>query len=1057
MALTETQLRSCFSPTDLARGKDYFERGRVLRFQQMSMNGRSYASALVQGTEMYEVEVLEYPNGRLGGYCSCPRFEETGSCKHLAAVCLMKLERQEEVLSTQSDARIAKLLSDYLEQDRHVDPSEESGSVRLYPTFVPVYASDEYPAMTMRVGRERPYVVKNVKEFLEAVESAATVTYGKQLSFRHSMDQFDPGAQALIRLLLEEAPPFCTLNRSAWSRTAGQGGAALQKEQVLWQRGAFDRLFQVLLDYDIPINICGSEGRAMEQDPPVRVTLTPERDGAKLTVKLPGDHRFFGSSRVLYAYGPEGIFRCGKTFQQEVYPLIRAVSSGAWVAPQDLPTFCAGILQDVQGMVELVDPEGIRQKSLPDECTPCFWFDWQDEALTARLSFRYGDTELRWGEAMEGAKVKRDLRTEQTAIQALTRYFPSEPPLVLTGDGAYDFLVGPMDGLRTVGEVYVTDRLRGKRVTAAGVKVGVSVSNGLLNLDLDTGDFPPEELEALYQSLLLKRTYHRLRDGRYLALDGSACETLAELTHMTQLTAKDLAKGHATLPAFRALYLDGVLSGGRGLEVTRDRQFRAMIRQFKSVAESDDAVPGQLETVLRPYQKVGFRWLKTLERCGFGGILADEMGLGKTVQVIAFLCTATRRLTGLPSLVVCPASLILNWSDELTRFAPELKPLLLMGTAQERKEQMEDRGEADVWVTSYDLLKRDIELYQGRKFYCCILDEAQNIKNQSTQASKSVKRIDCKQRFVLTGTPIENRLSELWNLFDFLMPGYLFSHNAFVEKLEKPVVQSQDAEAAMQLRKLVQPFLLRRLKQDVLKELPPKVERVRRVSLSESERKVYLATAAAARSELAGGDQGKLAILAALTRLRQICCDPNLCFENYEGETRKLEACLELCQGMTENGHQILLFSQFPTMLARIRQRLDRMGISSFTLQGSTPKEQRAQLVKDFNQGGAQVFLISLKAGGTGLNLTAADVVIHYDPWWNQAAQNQATDRAHRIGQQSSVQVYKLIAKDTIEEKILELQSRKAALMDAISGENEESILSMSKEDLLALLEIGAK
>ena len=315
-----------------------------------------------------------------------------------------------------------------------------------------------------------------------------------------------------------------------------------------------------------------------------------------------------------------------------------------------------------------------------------------------------------------------------------------------------------------------------------------------------------------------------------------------------------------------------------------------------------------------------------------------------------------------------------------------------------------------------------------------------------------MKTINCRQRFVLTGTPIENRLSELWNLFDFLMPGYLFSHRAFVEKLEKPIIKSKNKEASEQLRKLVQPFLLRRLKQDVLKELPPKIEHIHRIPLGETEKKTYFSAVHALKNSLV--DTGKLQILAGLTQLRRICCDPNLTFENYTGETAKLDACIELCEEMVSNGHQILLFSQFTSMLDILRSRLDAIEISSYTLQGSTSKEERATLVKKFNQGGARVFLISLKAGGTGLNLTAADVVIHYDPWWNQAAQNQATDRAHRIGQNACVHVYKLIAQDTIEEKILDLQERKAALLNVVSEDNEGGILNMSKEELLQLLEI---
>ena len=572
-----------------------------------------------------------------------------------------------------------------------------------------------------------------------------------------------------------------------------------------------------------------------------------------------------------------------------------------------------------------------------------------------------------------------------------------------------------------------------------------------LTLTLDTGGYPPEELSELYRSMLLRRKYHRLPDGRYLELNGSSCEKLAEMAQMLQLTGRELARGKATLPAYRALYLDELLSGSDGIQVSRDSQLRSMIRNFKTLSESDYALPSGLNAQLRSYQQIGYQWLKTLEGYGFGGILADEMGLGKTLQMIAFLATVPQKTTGVPNLVICPASLIYNWGDELQKFSPQLRYQLILGNAAERERLRAAGAECDVWVTSYELVRQDIEAYAKLQFYCCVLDEAQHIKNAATLASKAVKRLSCRQRFVLTGTPIENRLSELWNLFDFLMPGYLYTNHAFREKLEKPILKSKNPDAVSQLRRLVQPFLLRRLKKDVLKELPPKEEYVRKISLSEDEQKLYYACVQAAVADL-GDEQGKLQILAALTRLRQVCCDPGLCFENYEGPTSKLDACVELCEAMAENGHQILLFSQFTSMLDRLRERLDALHISNFTLQGSTPKEKRAAMVKAFNAGSASVFLISLKAGGMGLNLTAADIVIHYDPWWNQAAQDQATDRAHRIGQQAHVQVYKLIAKDTIEERILELQNRKLALLDTISGCEEAGILNMSSEELLSLL-----
>ncbi|WP_130861693.1 DEAD/DEAH box helicase [Bacilliculturomica massiliensis] len=442
------------------------------------------------------------------------------------------------------------------------------------------------------------------------------------------------------------------------------------------------------------------------------------------------------------------------------------------------------------------------------------------------------------------------------------------------------------------------------------------------------------------------------------------------------------------------------------------------------------------------------------------------------------------------ALVVCPASLVLNWEQELIRFAPGLLAFPVMGTAGERKKRIAllaeavrepevdlvsetmpsskgDHGPAArlssgrdldpaacVVITSYDLLKRDLPLYEGIPFDYHIVDEAQYIKNYSTQNAKAVKGVDSLHRFALTGTPVENRLSELWSIFDFLMPDFLGPYGKFKEEYELPVLRDRDEDRTGQLRAQIMPFVLRRLKRKVLSELPDKVESVVCVPMSAEQRKIYLSNLAKVKLEIGkeiregGFESSKLQILAMLTRLRQICCHPALCYENYTKDSGKLEACLELIREAVDGGHRVLLFSQFTSMFPIIAERLQREKIGFYTLTGQTAKTQRQELVDRFNEGGAPVFLISLKAGGTGLNLTGADVVIHYDPWWNEAAQNQATDRAHRMGQRNSVQVYKLVARDTIEEKIVKLQESKTRLADAVIGENS-LFLSMLDEKQL--------
>ena len=1045
MKLDLAQVKSLFSNADYARGMEYFRQGRVL--DMTAGEGENpVVKCCVRGSEVYSVRFQQMEYGYMRIDCSCPRFEDMGKCKHIAAAMIAYVEDPPRPATARSDRYAQALLQSYLQKSREQQPALPDVPVRLVPQLHTAYRG--YPMFTFRVGREKLYVVKNIRDFLNNVDLRRTESYGKNLTLDHSMEQFDARSQAMIDLLMNEFSQFRSMSGSLYSRYESGD----EKNRITLTGDAFDRWFDLLEGEPLEAE-WGNNLRLLREDPQVGIRVEKQGDSVLLEIITPCNYRFFGSRKNLYALSENALQRCSPAFRNKVYPLLEQGQESMRLALKDLPTFCGCVLPEIGELVEIEDEEGLLQEYLPEECATGFYFDMEEETLRLKIVFRYGEhTFTPTDRPSEKDGVRRDVKVESAAILLAQRYFQRQGgSFTLTGEEeAYDFLTGGLDSFRQHGEVYLSDRLQSRRIQPTAASVGLSVSDGLLTLTLDTGDFPKEELSALYQSLLLRRKYHRLTDGRYLELNGSGYEKMAEMTQMLQLSRKELAKGTVTLPAYRGLYLDGMFSGSDGIQVSRDSRFREMIRNFKALSESDYALPEGMETTLRPYQKTGFQWLKTLESYGFGGILADEMGLGKTLQVIAFLATVPRKTTGKSSLVVCPASLIYNWGEELTKFAPQLSYRLILGTAAERK-ALRSGADADVWVTSYELLRQDIGDYTQQEFYCCVLDEAQHIKNAATLTSKAVKQINSRQRFVLTGTPVENRLSELWNLFDFLMSGYLYTHTAFREKLEKPIVKSKNPEASAQLRRLVQPFLLRRRKAEVLKELPPKEEYIRRISLSEEERKTYCACVQATVEKL-DGEQGKLQILAALTRLRQICCDPNLCFENYEGETSKLDACMELCQAMVENGHQILLFSQFTSMLDRIRARLDEAHISSFTLQGSTTKEKRAKLVKAFNAGAASVFLISLKAGGTGLNLTAADIVIHFDPWWNQAAQDQATDRAHRIGQQAHVQVYKLIAKDTIEEKILELQEKKAALMDTISGAEDGGILNMSKEDLLALL-----
>ena len=1077
MSFDRKYIKSLFSFQDFSRGMEYYANGMVENTDLTFFGDDVIFSCFVQGNHRYETDIyLTDIDGDTFAdmHCSCPRFEDRGICKHLAAAmleCEHSLSVGKKVPAAYGDyipkipkqvpsgtSPQAKTLIDmYVEKSLTEIPA---ATAHLMPRLNLIPANGIYPELLLSVGTGKMYVVKNINNFIRNVINRDTVTYGKSLTLFHGIENFDEPSRALIELLMDESEEFSSIiptYRYSYGYT-GSLRPGYSNDAVTLTASAFDRLYNILLRFPDGVRErYGGRLTVGDGNPPVRVTLSSDKGAVRVSVEAPGKTWFFGSRKQLYAWNGSGLLRCGDEFMQWVYPLLSGRDREMRILPDDMPTFCAYVLSKLDGVAAVDDPEGLMEQYTPDECGTRFYFDIDPDGKVLKLEVRflYGELELTPSDAGYDG-LKRNLPAEKEHLAFAGRFLQKEPEdgeFSLSGDDAvYDFLTAGMDEFIKRGEVFISDRLRGMNFRPSPAAVGIGISDGSLLLDIDTGEFPAEELEELYQSLLKKRRYHRLRDGRYLTLDGSSYETLAEMSHMLRLSDKDLKSGHAELPAYRALYIDGLLSERNDVSVSRDSRFRDMARNFKSLTDSDYAVPDGFEKILRPYQKLGFQWLKALESCGFGGILADEMGLGKTVQMIAFFKTASRSAVGKANLVICPASLILNWTDELGKFAPELKAAAIMGTAAEREKLLSKAKNADIVVTSYELLRQDIARYESTDFYCCVLDEGQYIKNSSTLISKAVKRLRCRQRFILTGTPIENRLSELWNLFDFLMPGYLYTHGTFVEKLEKPAVKSGDAEALTRLRRLVKPFMLRRLKKDVLRELPPVIEHVRRISMSKDERKIYLATAAKLKGDLDNGG-GKLQILSALTRLRQICCDPALCYENYAGPSGKLEACLELCAGMAQNGHQILLFSQFTSMLDRIRPLLKELGISSFTLQGSTPKEKRAELVRRFNAGESQVFLISLKAGGTGLNLTAADVVIHYDPWWNVTAQDQENGRDHRIGQRSGVQVYKLIATDTIEEKILKLQEDKASLLSSVASDAGGGILSMTKEDLLALLD----
>lgn len=952
------------------------------------------------------------------------------------------------------------------------------GKVVLQPVLHEHYGK---MSVEFKIGIDHMYVLKNVPEFADNMHRNEFKQYGAKLEFYHHLSAFTKESLPLVKLILEMAADFksssSSINvyqfytRNDTKRQIPLTGSHLDRFMALFEGQ------QVLLTNDFEDNkpytvVTG------EPDIPLIIQGTPA--GIRLQTRSMTITEG-ASTQYIFDEKRHQIHMVALDEIRKIYSFRAYMNNhhgeSAFIAEKELSVFCRDLLPELGRHYELEISDFHPERYLPDEVKFEVYLDMPEyDQITCRLKAVYEEESYDVFTLENRSKFidfstnvvteRRDVQKEMEADAFLSNYFTSQdekqPVKILYGteDEIYTFLTDTIHELPAVGEVFISEKMKKVQIIKTpAFSLGVSLKGNLLQLNLDTQDMPLEQLAEILTKYNHKKKYFRLKDGSFIDMQDSDMESLVSLVDGLQLSKKELEKGNVTLPKYRALYLDSV-SGEEGVTyMKKDKDFRELVRHMKSQDDNDFEVPQSLQPIMRSYQKSGFIWLKTLHSNGFGGILADDMGLGKTLQVISFLLSELSEEGEKKgrTLIVCPASLVYNWQNEIERFAPTLSTVLVAGDAQTRKELVQNSKDKDILITSYDLLKRDLENYENVDFFCEIIDEAQFIKNQNTQAAKAVKAITAGTKFALTGTPMENRLSELWSIFDYLMPGFLYGYKKFKEELESPIVEEHDEEAMLILRRFITPFVLRRLKKDVLKDLPDKLEEVVYAKLDGEQKKLYDANAQHIRMQLGKQTEkefkeSKIQLLAELTRLRQLCCNPALLYENYQDEAAKMDVCMELLRNAVESGHKVLVFSQFTSMLSLLTAKAEEENISFYMLTGQTPKEQRAQMVESFNQDDTQVFFISLKAGGTGLNLTSADIVIHFDPWWNVAAQNQATDRTHRIGQKNVVTVYKLIAKNTIEEKIMQLQEAKKELADQVLGGENMDNPTFSREELLELL-----
>ena len=843
-------------------------------------------------------------------------------------------------------------------------------------------------------------------------------------------------------------------------------------EKILVRLAALEEIIDYAIRNELKIYLNNSETRIFPNNIKLEYELIDYSNYCALALKnnIQDFQNIIYSKEKVYIIYKNVIYRCDNDFIKNELKLLETYLSNSIseikLKKEDLTTFFSLIMPKIEKRIKIENLDLYKYK--PEDLKIKLYLDFNEKNyIVASVKFSYKEKEF--DPLIEEPKdIKRNILQESIFLNKLRKtgflYDNKNKVFVINNnDEIYKFITNQIEEYQKWAQIYTTDKFNSKKArTNNKIKMGVKIDNGLLNINFEDIKFDKEELKEILQKYKLKKKYYRLKDGTFIDLeDNQEIEFIDSILTGMDISYKEI-EDNIQLPINRSFYLEKLLNSNSNVDVNIDESYSKVIEKAEDL-ENTGKIPTQLEKILRDYQKVGFNWLKTLDKYNFGGILADDMGLGKTVQVLAVLLDYVKNTNSKrSSIVVAPSSLALNWCNEAKKFADELKVLIVNGDAIERKKKINEIPNYDLVITSYDLLKRDIEEYKelNYQFRFIIADEAQYIKNNNTKNAKAIKQINADTKYALTGTPIENSLNELWSIFDFIMPDYLFTYKKFKQNFETQIVKENDEKALYKLKLLIEPFVLRRTKKEVLKELPDKATSILSNEMTEEQEKIYLSYLAQAKNELnqeieeKGFEQTRIKILALLTRLRQICCHPSLFVSNYKGESGKLNQCIELVKDGINSGHKMLLFSGYTSMFEIIEKELNKNNISYLKLTGKTKVSERLELINEFNNNNdIKVFLISLKAGGTGINLTSADMVIHYDPWWNISVENQATDRTHRIGQTKKVQVYKLITKNSIEEKIYDLQKRKEELIDNMLSIDTKFINKLSKEDILGLFE----
>lgn len=1048
----------------------FYENGAVLRVHiEEDKNGYDIVGQVSADSTIYTPHIqVNQMSKIISASCDCIYSDEYTNCAHIGAVLLAIQElsptrfpfdfkadyrtvrEKKRVEKEAREERARQAMIDYRKRVMERATSELTNNVKNEmisdfelrdPDPVRLYIQYEagYQAtLRFKIGRNRFYFIKNIQTFFSYMNDSTYHKYGKAFSWDHREEDLDEDSRKIYRFMLDNY----NIQEDSYYYYDNQS--------MILNKRSFGNFIELLREIDpIYTNV-----RLEKGDYKPTITVDKDQDG-DYTLTLEQTHRsdYYLSKNACVEAG-DNVFYISDFDERGITSRLLSTfdqnGDSLFVSNANFNNFYQYVLSPIRSFIDL---KGLDDKDLEEaeDHIEIYGDIDEEEVAVFKILACYENNQkinvLTEPHRMYSPKVDliENFIEGFNADQDDQAYY-----LDTNRDETMDFLNRGIPFLSAHCDVYVSDAL--KKVGTKSkfdVSVGISVSNDLLSIDIDSIDIPKEELAAVLSSYKKKKKYHKLKNGEMLYIKSDEIDELAKMMDHYHLAAKDLKDGHIDMNLNRAFALDMDANAMEHVKVKRSEAFENVLDRLKNYQKHQYPLSEHYDKILRDYQKDGYQWLATMSELGFGGILADDMGLGKTLQMVTLLENSEHNF----SIIVCPSSLVLNWLDEFQKFSESLSAVAVMGNAQERKAIIDHAHHYNSLITSYDYLRRDVDLYKDLEFDYIVLDEAQYIKNQKTKNAISVKKLKGKHRFALTGTPIENSLAELWSIFDFLNKDYLFNYTYFKKQYEGPIVRDHDEKKQKELKAMISPFVLRRTKKQVLKELPDKVEKTITIEFESAERKLYLAHLAAANKQLKtlDGKSDRIQILAMLTRLRQICCEPRMAFDNIKRVSSKMEACLDIIDNYKENGKKVIVFSSFKTALELIADELDKRGVKYHMLTGSTNKIKRKEYVDAFQHDDSTVFLISLKAGGTGLNLTAAEGVIHFDPWWNMSAQSQATDRAHRIGQKNTVFVYKLIMADSIEEKIQKLQEAKKNLADTFVEGNDGRITSMTTDEIMSL------